>query len=49
MDQTRGWSMYSPGGVRGRLKVEVGMPPHPLPGKFLASLPIRAWSPQMAV
>lgn len=41
--------MYSPGGGRGRLKVGEGMPLHPLPGKSLASLPIRAWSPQMAV
>lgn len=44
-----GMEYVQPWGVRGRLKVEVGMPPHPLPGKFLASLPIRAWSPQMAV
>lgn len=33
----------------GRLKVGEGMPLHPLPGKSLASLPISAWSPQMAV
>lgn len=25
------------------------MPPHPLPGMSLASLPIRTWGPQMAV
>lgn len=36
-------------GGRGRLKLGVGMPPHPLPGKSLASFPIRAWSPQMAM
>lgn len=49
MGQMRGWSMYSPGGGRGRLKV--GWASHPI--LFLVSpwspRPIRTWSPQMAV
>lgn len=49
MGQSRGWSMYSPGVGTGRLKVGVSLPPHPLPGTSLASLPIRTWSPPMAV
>lgn len=44
-----GMEYVQPWGGEGKAKSGVGMPPHPLPGQSLASLPIRTWSPQMAV
>lgn len=44
-----GMEYVQPWGGEGKAKSGVGMPPHPLPGQSLAPLPIRTWSPQMAV